>query len=215
MHIPYKLVARMKRDPERKFYRAWPKGDNTGRDARQVADELATGLRKEFIDWTASTSLNDDDEFEQPFEALPNDFDDFIQPEFPLENDTFRSFAALNLDDEEDEDSLPQLQIRAGESQRAIASTGNPFNRTSVLPNKRSRDARPAEPARTAAGYIKAAAPVVKEEVMSEDSSEDEDERARKKKQQAALFRKQKPGKGKARAISVKQEDSDDEEGWA
>lgn len=212
MHFNYKLVARFKRDPEKKIQRAWATGDNAGRDARAVAAEIATGIRPEFVNWSAKFGPSDDSD-DLPFEDLPPGFDDFIQPEFPEENETFRAFAQMDLEEDEDEDNLPELQVQAGGGQSGYSSS-NPFNRTSLLPNKRGREAGQSQPVLTAAGYTKIVEPSVKEEVFSEDS-EDEEEKEKRKKQHASFFKKKKPSKAKSPEFTVpKREDSDDE-GWA
>lgn len=213
VHFNYKLVARFKRDPERKIQRAWATGDNAGRDARAVAAEIAAGKRPEFIDWSAKFTASDNDGDDQPFEALPDNFDEFIQPEFPMENETFTAFANLALEEDEDEDALPELEVQPGNGRSRYLSS-NPFNRTSLLPNKRGREAGPSQPVLTAAGYTKIVEPVVKEEVFSEDS-EDEEEKQRRKKQHASFFKKKKPSKAKSPGFTVPKREESDDEGWA
>lgn len=210
MHFNYRLVSRMKRDPMRLVVREWPKGDNAGRDARAVAEEIATGIRPEFVNWTAKLRPQEEDDYEQPFEPLPHGFDDFIQPMFPAENETLRLFANMDLDEAEDEEERPDLQVQTGES--SGTSSSNPFNRISTLPSKRIREAPPAQPVLTAAGYTKVVERKIKEEEdMSEDDDSSEDEAEKKKRK--SFFKKKKPGQsnGKARQPSVKREYSDDD----
>lgn len=214
VHFHYKLVARFKRDPERKIQRAWPQGDNAGRDAREVAREIATGLRPDFVDWTAKFGMPEEDAVSQPFEPLPASFDDFILPDFPMENETFHSFAAMDLDEDEDEEAFPELQVQAGSSKRTSTSR-NPFNRTTIL-SKRGREAGPSTSALTAAGYTKIVEHVVKDELMSEDSDDDdEEEREKRKKKHAAFFKKQKPSKGNSAGFTVPKREESSDEGWA
>lgn len=209
MHFNYKLIARLKRDTTRLSHHPWPDGANVGRDARQVAEEIASGITPQFVDWQAKLITNDDIcASEQAFEPLPYGFDEFLLPLFPPENEALTSLASLTLDEEEEEG--PDLVVDQGAS--SSHSAWNVFNGSTTIPDKRTRGHGPSQPALTASGYTRIV-PEVKDEEMEDDSDSDEDEytKAKRKKEHAKKFRKQRPAQQKQ--PSVKREYSDDE-GW-
>jgi hypothetical protein len=214
VHFTYKLIARMKRDPLKTFQREWQKGDNVGRDARAVAEELAeerrTGIKKEFSDWRANI-LRDEDEEEDKFEPLPNGFDDYLFPVFPDEQGGLFNMSSIILDEDED-DGNPELTTQNDSDASATTVSQSTFNRSRVVPNGAKRPLQPpsqAPPRYTEAGYLKAETrPKVESDI--DESSDSEGEQRRKK----AMFKKSK-GKGRAPPPSqVKREPSDNDMDW-